>query len=123
MGLGQVDARARVWVYEVLDRSAKAVTRGAARCASQVLDRGAQADAPGATHLLDRAVQAVARGAARCALHAHSRGAKTAACGRSFAVLSTKVSTVGLRLRHNRLTCGSMLELAETLSQHANNNS
>jgi hypothetical protein len=31
-------------------------------------------------------------------LHLHSRGAKTDACGRSFAVLSTQVSTAGLRL-------------------------
>jgi hypothetical protein len=44
-------------------------------------------------------VQAVARGAARCALHVHGRGAKIDACGRSFAVLSTQVSTAGLRLR------------------------
>ena len=36
--------------------------------------------------------------AARCALHVHGRGARTDACGRSFAVLSTQVSTVGLRL-------------------------
>ena len=36
--------------------------------------------------------------AARCALHAHGRGARTDACGFSFAVLSTQVSTVGLRL-------------------------
>jgi hypothetical protein len=43
-------------------------------------------------------VQAVACGAARCALHVHGRGARTDACGRSFAVLSTQVSTVGLRL-------------------------
>jgi hypothetical protein len=41
----------------------------------------------------------VAHGAARCALHVHGRGARTDACGRSFAVLSTQVSTVGLRLR------------------------
>jgi hypothetical protein len=27
-------------------------------------------------------------------------------------VLSTQVSTVGLRLRHNRLTCGSILEVS-----------
>jgi hypothetical protein len=49
-----------------------------------------------------RGVQAIARGAARCALHAHGRGAKTTktdACGRSFAVLSTKVSPAGLHLR------------------------
>jgi hypothetical protein len=32
-------------------------------------------------------------------LHVHGRGAKTDACGRSFAVLSTQVSTAGLRLR------------------------
>jgi hypothetical protein len=44
-------------------------------------------------------VQAVARVAARCALHVHGRGARTDAYGRSFAVLSTQVSTVGLRMR------------------------
>jgi hypothetical protein len=88
------------------------VVCGAARCASEVLDRGAQADARGATHGLDRGVQAVARGAARCALHVLACSAKTDACGRSFAVLSTKVSTVGLRLRHNRLTYGIMLEVS-----------
>jgi hypothetical protein len=64
-----------------------------------VLDRGAQADARGDTNLLDRGIQAATRGAARCALHVHGRGAKTDACGRSFAVLSTQISTVGLRLR------------------------
>jgi hypothetical protein len=56
-------------------------------------------------------VQAVARGAARCALHVHGRDAKTDACGRSFAVLLTQVPTYGLRLRHNRLTCGRTLEV------------
>jgi hypothetical protein len=61
-------------------------------------------------HVPDRGVQAVARSAARRALHVHGRGAKADACGCSFAVLATQVSTVGLRLRHNRLTCGSMLE-------------
>jgi hypothetical protein len=35
----------------------------------------------------------------RCALHEHGRGARNDACGRSFAVLSTQVSTAGLRLR------------------------
>ena len=60
------------------------VTRGSALCASQVLVGGAQA---------------VARGVARCALHVHGRGTRTNACGRSFAVLSTQVSTVDLRLR------------------------
>jgi hypothetical protein len=37
---------------------------------------------------------------------------KADACGRSYAVLPTQVTTVGLRLRHNRLTCGSMLEVS-----------
>ena len=60
--------------------------------------RGAQAGARGATQVLDRGVQAVARGAARCLLHVLGRSAKTDACGRSFAVLSTQVSTAGLRL-------------------------
>ena len=78
---------------------AQAFTRGAACCASQVLDRGAQADARGATHVLGRGAQAVARGVTRCALHVRGRGARTDACGRSFAVFSTQVSTVGLRLR------------------------
>jgi hypothetical protein len=64
-----------------------------------VLDRGAHADARGATHVLDRGVQAVARGDARCAWFAPAaRSANTDACGRSFAVVSTQVSTVGLRL-------------------------
>jgi hypothetical protein len=31
-------------------------------------------------------------------LHVHGRGARTDACGRSFAVLSTQVSAVGLFL-------------------------
>jgi hypothetical protein len=38
--------------------------------------------------------------------------AKANACGRSFAVLSAQVSTVGLRLRHSRLACGSMFEVS-----------
>jgi hypothetical protein len=54
---------------------------------------------PGATHVLDRGVQAVSRGAAPCVLHEHGRCAKADAWGRSFAVLSTQVSSVGLRLR------------------------
>jgi len=110
------------FIYKVLDRCAQAVVRGGARCASQVLDCGAQADARSATHVLDRGVEAVARGAARCALHIHGRGAKTYACSaarcashvlgrcaktdacsRGFAVLSTQLSTVGLRLRLSRL--------------------
>ena len=36
------------------------------RCASQVVDRGAQADARGAAQVLDRGAQAVACGGARC---------------------------------------------------------
>jgi hypothetical protein len=40
-----------------------------------------------------------------------ARSVKTDACGRSFAVLSAQVSTAGLRLRRNRLTRGSMLEV------------
>ena len=36
--------------------------------------------------------------AAPLALHVHGRSARTDACGRSFAVFSTQVSTVGLRL-------------------------
>ena len=97
---------------QVLHRCAQAVSSGGARCASQVPDCGAQADARGATHVHDHGVQAVARGAARCALHVHGRGAKADSCGRSFAVLSTQVSAVGLRLRHNRLTYGIMLEVS-----------
>jgi hypothetical protein len=62
--------------------------------------------------LLDRGVQAVVRGGARFSLHVLGRGAKADACGRSFAVLSTQVSTVGLRLRHKRLTCRSMIEVS-----------
>ena len=49
--------------------------------------------------VLESGAQADARGAARCVLHVHARSAKTDACGRSFAVLSTQASTVGLRLR------------------------
>jgi hypothetical protein len=63
-------------------------------------------------HVLDRGVYAVARGAARCALHVHGRSAKTDACDRRFALLSTKILAVGLRLRHNRLARGSILEVS-----------
>ena len=72
---------------------------GAARCASQVLDRGAQVDARGATHVLDRGVKAVAHGAARCALHVLGRSAKTDSCGRNFAMFLVQVSATGLHLR------------------------
>jgi hypothetical protein len=41
--------------------------RGGTRCASQVLDRGAQADSRGAAQILDRGAKAVACGAVRCA--------------------------------------------------------
>jgi hypothetical protein len=64
-------------IHKVLYRGAQAVVRSGDRCASQVLDRGAQADACSATHLLDGGVQAVASGAARCALHVHGCGAMT----------------------------------------------
>jgi hypothetical protein len=121
---------------QVLHRCAQAVSRSAARCASQVLDRGAQANARGATHVLDRGVQAVVRGAARCALHVNGRGARADACGRSFAVLSTQVSKIWFAPAARsaktdacgrsrgvvdegfsswlapRLTCGSMLEVS-----------
>jgi hypothetical protein len=40
-GFGPAAARARVLVHEVLDRGDQAFARGAARCASQLLDRGA----------------------------------------------------------------------------------
>jgi hypothetical protein len=52
-------------VHDVPDRGAQAVVRGGARCAAQVLDHGAQADARGAAQVLDRGAQAVARGGAR----------------------------------------------------------
>jgi hypothetical protein len=38
-------------------------------------------------------------------LHVHGRGARTDACGRSFEVLSTQVSIVGLRLRQCQDRC------------------
>jgi hypothetical protein len=54
-------------VHEVLDRETKAVFRGSARYASQVFDRGTQADARGATLVLGRVAQTKAHGGARCA--------------------------------------------------------
>jgi hypothetical protein len=65
VGLGLVVARARVLVNEKLDRGAQVAVCGGARCASQLLGRGAQAGNRGAAQVLDRGVQAVARGAAR----------------------------------------------------------
>jgi hypothetical protein len=59
VGLGKVVSRARVLVQEVLDCGAQAVVRGGARCALQVLDRDAQADARGAAQVLRRGAQAV----------------------------------------------------------------
>ena len=91
-------SRSRV-IHKALDHSFQAVVRGGARCASQVLDRGAQVDVHGATHILYRGVEAVTRGAARCALNVHGHDTMTDAFGRSFAVLSTQVSAAGLRLR------------------------
>jgi hypothetical protein len=52
-------------VHEVLVRGAQAVDRGGARYASQVLDRGAKADACGAAQVFDRGAQANARGGAQ----------------------------------------------------------
>ena len=120
---------------QVLARGAETVARGAARCASQVLGRGAEADSRGATRVYDRGVKAIARGAARCALNVSrfcrrrfvgswfapaARSAKTDACGRSFAVLSTKVSTVGLR---QGWRVAARLKRAVTLSKQKKNNS
>jgi hypothetical protein len=45
-------------------------------------------------------------------LHVFGRSAKINARGRNFAVLSAQASTVGLRLRHRRLACVSMLEVS-----------
>jgi hypothetical protein len=68
-------------------------------------------------------VQAVARCAARCLSHVLGRSANTFACGRSFAVLSTPVSTAGLRLWHNRLTCGNILKVSRDAAAVEKNNS
>jgi hypothetical protein len=65
----------------------------------------------GATQVLDHGGQAVARGSARCLLHVLGRSARAYACSRSFAVFSAQLSAASLRLRHSRLTCGSMLEV------------
>jgi alkyl sulfatase BDS1-like metallo-beta-lactamase superfamily hydrolase len=58
-----------------------AVPRPLPRCASQVLDRGAQTDFNGAAQVLDRSAQAVARGAARCASQVLDRGVQADARG------------------------------------------
>ena len=112
-------------VSQVLHRCAQPVSRGAARCASQVNDRGAHADAeaprmylivvyrpfPAAPLVVRCMYMAVVPGpmpaavVSRCCrrrlqqlVAPAARSAKTDACGRSFAVVSTQVSTVGLRL-------------------------
>jgi hypothetical protein len=58
---------------------------GAARRASQVIDRGAQAasrsEARCALHVLDRGAQTASQGAARCASQVLDRGAQAAARG------------------------------------------
>jgi hypothetical protein len=53
-----------------------------------------------------------ASGAARCFVHVFGLSAKADAFGRSLAVLSSQLLTVGLRLRLNRLARGSMLEVS-----------
>jgi hypothetical protein len=45
-------------------------------------------------------------------LHVLGRSAKSYACDRSFAVLSTQILAVGLRLQHSKLACGSMLDVS-----------
>jgi hypothetical protein len=49
------------------------------RCASQVLDRGAQADSRSAAKVLERGAQAVSRGGARFASQVLDRGAQAVA--------------------------------------------
>ena len=60
-----------------LNRGAQADARGA----TQVVDRGGQAVARGSclSQVLDRGAEAVARGAARCASHVLDRGAQAGA--------------------------------------------
>jgi hypothetical protein len=56
------------------------VPRPLPRCASQVLDRGAQIDSRGAAQVLDRGAQAVARGAAQVLDRGAQAAARSAAC-------------------------------------------
>jgi len=63
VGLGLIAARARVLVHVVLDRGTQAVVRGGARCASQVLGRGAQAVARSAASAARCETQVIDRGA------------------------------------------------------------
>ena len=58
---------------QAVGRGAAGIARGAARCASKVLDPDAQTDARGAAQVFDCGAQAVARGAARCASQALDR--------------------------------------------------
>jgi hypothetical protein len=62
---------------QVLDRGAQAAARGAACCASQILNRSAKTDACGAAQVLDRVAQADTRGGAQIL----NRGAQTVARG------------------------------------------
>jgi hypothetical protein len=43
------------------------------------------------------------------AFYLHGRGTRADTCGRSFAVLSTQVSAVGLRLRHISRSAGDLI--------------
>ena len=86
----------------------------------------------------DRGAQAVISGGARCASQVFDRGAKADSSGRCFAVLSTQVPTVGLRLRlvvpvpmpaavatrlRLRRRVEACLKLAATLPHQEKNNS
>jgi hypothetical protein len=64
------------WLLAVRRRYFFAVPSPLPRCASQVLDRGAQANARGAAQVLDRGTKAAAPGAARCASQVLDRGAR-----------------------------------------------
>jgi len=83
-------------IYKALVRGVQAVVRSGARCASQVLDRGAQADARGATRVLDRGIQAVARAplVVRCMYMAVVRG-----------LMPTAVASRCCRRRSQKLAC------------------
>jgi hypothetical protein len=64
-----------------LNRDVKAATRGVFRCATQLHDRDAQADARDAIQVLGRGAKAVAPGAARSAPQMLDRGSKAVARG------------------------------------------
>jgi hypothetical protein len=65
------------------------------RCAPQVFDRSAQADARGAEQVLYRRAKVFARGAARCASQVLDRGSQTGA--RSAARCASKVLDRGVQ--------------------------